>query len=144
MNTSLQSMSSPGRADWIKYRACDTRHPDEDFWYPEGLGRRERTQAAQIAIKTCGRCIVKDQCLQTALATGERHGIWGGRDFEAQPACRLCAAVLRLYSTGCAPEAIAAELGHPASRLAGCLTRHGQWAIAKDLGWVGKKKKAAA
>lgn len=40
-------------------------HPNrgEDTAYPKSL---------------CGRCPVKDQCLDWAVTTGQKHGIWGG------------------------------------------------------------------
>lgn len=30
------------------------------------------------AKKVCQRCPVREDCLNTALAHGDRHGIWGG------------------------------------------------------------------
>lgn len=38
---------------------------------------RAKTQAKAAKV-ICGRCTVAPQCLEFALATGERFGVWGG------------------------------------------------------------------
>jgi hypothetical protein len=129
--------------EWTKNRSCATSHPDEDWWYPEsGTTIGEAREQSQMAIKICQGCPVRDYCLTTALANNEQHGIWGGRDFGREPACALCDGVLRHYNTGVNPNQIPTILGHPATRLAACLTRHGNHTIAEDLGWTGKKTAA--
>ena len=47
---------------------------DVDIFYPDG-GQRSKIRAAQ---EICGRCIVKNECLNYALKNDERFGIWGG------------------------------------------------------------------
>lgn len=57
-------------ADWRADALCkEYQHLD---WFPErGVPIREQLQV-------CGRCLVRLECLQTALDANERHGIWGG------------------------------------------------------------------
>ena len=45
---------------------------DPDLFFPErGASTRE-------AKEVCRGCVVKQDCLEYALATGEKFGIWGG------------------------------------------------------------------
>jgi WhiB family transcriptional regulator, redox-sensing transcriptional regulator len=45
---------------------------DPDLFFPErGASTRE-------AMEVCRGCVVRDDCLEYALATGEMFGIWGG------------------------------------------------------------------
>ncbi len=45
---------------------------DPDLFFPErGASTRE-------AKEVCRGCVVKDDCLEYALASGEKFGIWGG------------------------------------------------------------------
>lgn len=55
---------------WRAEAVCRGTNPD--LWYPEA-GQHSLT--ARIA---CGECVVKPDCLQYALDTNEKHGIWGG------------------------------------------------------------------
>jgi WhiB family transcriptional regulator, redox-sensing transcriptional regulator len=45
---------------------------DPDLFFPE---RGESTGEAKAV---CRGCAVRDECLEFALAVGEKHGIWGG------------------------------------------------------------------
>jgi WhiB family transcriptional regulator, redox-sensing transcriptional regulator len=45
---------------------------DPDLFFPErGASTRE-------AKEVCRGCVVRDECLEYALANGEKFGIWGG------------------------------------------------------------------
>jgi WhiB family transcriptional regulator, redox-sensing transcriptional regulator len=45
---------------------------DPDLFFPErGASTRE-------AKEVCRGCVVREQCLEYALANGEKFGIWGG------------------------------------------------------------------
>lgn len=46
---------------------------DPELFFPEGPGGD-----SIVAKGVCATCRVKDQCLEYALANGERFGIWGG------------------------------------------------------------------
>ncbi len=58
--------------DWIEGAACAGVDPDI-FFSHDDLDRR-------AALELCGRCPVRQPCLELALRTGETHGIWGGAD----------------------------------------------------------------
>ena len=74
------SFSSPSRVaavtrPWVERAAC--RDVDPELWFPNDRDSYERAQA----IKICGSCDVKAQCLKVARKRRERFGIWGGVDF---------------------------------------------------------------
>lgn len=55
---------------WQEFSNC--LGVDPDLFFPErGASTRE-------AKEVCRGCIVKDDCLEFALANGEKFGIWGG------------------------------------------------------------------
>ena len=56
--------------EWQKRSLC--AQTDPDAFYPEKGGSTR--EAKQI----CGRCEVRPECLEYALAHQERFGIWGG------------------------------------------------------------------
>jgi len=67
---------SPGAAgpllarDWRDAAACLSVDPD--LFFPEdGV-------SARPAKRVCAGCKVRGECLEQALAAGERHGVWGG------------------------------------------------------------------
>lgn len=68
------------RPDWHRDAAC-LEHLDLDFF-----ARTAEQVAAAKAV--CARCLVRDECLDDALASGARDGVWGGRDFDARRARR--------------------------------------------------------
>jgi len=58
------------RYGWMDRAAC--AEVGGDTWFPE---KGEPTDAAK---QVCKRCPVKAECLDFALETGDRHGVWGG------------------------------------------------------------------
>lgn len=60
---------------WRLHAAC--RDEDPELFYPVGNTKPARDQARQ-AQAVCRRCPVTQQCLEEALATPERDGVWGG------------------------------------------------------------------
>ncbi len=63
---------------WKSLGACNGTD-DPDAWFPEpGTGRADRDERTLGALRTCGGCFVRSQCLSYALANNERYGIWGG------------------------------------------------------------------
>jgi len=56
--------------DWKLEGLCRLVNPD--LWFPE------KGQNATRAKAICAACPVTTQCRTEALATDERHGIWGG------------------------------------------------------------------
>ena len=61
---------------WVERAAC--RDVDAELWF---VADRHSFEHAQ-AIRICGTCEVKAQCLKVARKRRERHGIWGGVDFN--------------------------------------------------------------
>ena len=60
----------PERPVW--QAAANCRGLDPDLFYPEqGVSTRE-------AEAVCAGCVVREDCLEYALANGERFGVWGG------------------------------------------------------------------
>src|SRR3954471_4307311 len=56
--------------DWRQGALC--AEGDPDAFFPE---KGESTRAAK---NICRRCLVKVECLSSALANDERFGVWGG------------------------------------------------------------------
>jgi WhiB family transcriptional regulator, redox-sensing transcriptional regulator len=61
--------------DWRSRGACRTADPD--LFFPVSSSGMSNFQLRQAKV-ICGRCPVKAQCLEFALATHQVHGVWGG------------------------------------------------------------------
>lgn len=62
---------------WMKQAACTGPDMDAETWFPvvHTPGWQEQlTRAKEI----CARCPVRQECLEYALDTGQRAGVWGG------------------------------------------------------------------
>lgn len=59
---------------WVRQAACRSCSTPKADWYAE-----PGTPEQRCAINICfGVCPVRSQCLDYAIATEERHGVWGG------------------------------------------------------------------
>lgn len=58
------------RPEWMSKGSCQD-YPQE-WWFPS------RGESSEAAKAICAKCPVRAACLDHALTTGERHGIWGG------------------------------------------------------------------
>lgn len=56
--------------DWRDLAAC--AETDPEVFFPD------KGQPGRDAKRICASCPVAVPCLESALATGERHGVWGG------------------------------------------------------------------
>ena len=56
--------------EWMTLARC--RGIDPDLFFPE------RGASTQEAKGVCRGCVVREECLEYALANGEKFGIWGG------------------------------------------------------------------
>ncbi len=66
----LASALGDERFAWHGYANCSGVDPD--LFFPErGASTRE-------AKEVCRGCVVREDCLEWALAAGEKFGIWGG------------------------------------------------------------------
>jgi WhiB family redox-sensing transcriptional regulator len=64
--------------DWQRAARC-RGDAGRDFYPPfGGENKRERLVRELRAKAVCEPCPVRAQCLDHALSTGERHGVWGG------------------------------------------------------------------
>jgi WhiB family redox-sensing transcriptional regulator len=62
---------------------------DPDLFFPErGASTRE-------AKEVCRGCVVRDECLEFALANGEKFGIWGGMSERERRRIRRARAIAR-------------------------------------------------
>lgn len=64
---------------WREDALC--KESDTDLFFPKARGRYARNTKRK-AMQICARCPVQRQCLATAMANYESHGVWGGRDFS--------------------------------------------------------------
>jgi WhiB family redox-sensing transcriptional regulator len=61
--------------NWRAAGACLSADPD--LFFPIAVGTAADDQVSQ-ALRVCGDCQVRRQCLDFAMQTGEASGIWGG------------------------------------------------------------------
>jgi WhiB family transcriptional regulator, redox-sensing transcriptional regulator len=86
--TEVSSLRRPPNSpqDWRVRGACRGR--DLTQFYPGENEPRSRVRLKEAQAKAmCRRCPVRPECAALALATHERHGIWGG--FTTQERMRL-------------------------------------------------------
>lgn len=75
-----QLLATPGTVAeedhaWRNAAACLTEDPE--LFFPEGESERYRPQI-EAALGVCSGCAVAASCLDYALQTEQRTGIWGG------------------------------------------------------------------
>jgi WhiB family redox-sensing transcriptional regulator len=62
-----------GAPDWRVFALCAQTGPE--LWFPEpGVGGAVTAAAKRI----CGRCEVRNECLEEGIETHPSAGIWGG------------------------------------------------------------------
>ncbi|PLS81188.1 WhiB family transcriptional regulator [Candidatus Saccharibacteria bacterium] len=62
--------------DWREHARCAGHY--EPFFAPFGERPPSRDRREQVAKALCRQCPVAAECLQWALLTEQRDGIWGG------------------------------------------------------------------
>ena len=67
--------------EWFADAAC--KGVDPALFFPDEALGEERDHYFVQAKRVCLTCPVRLQCLEHALATGERHGVWGGMVFNS-------------------------------------------------------------
>jgi WhiB family redox-sensing transcriptional regulator len=70
-----QPTSEPYATDWRQRAAC--REKDPELFFPIGTSGPAIDQANE-AKTVCMRCMVRPDCLDWALTTGQDAGVWGG------------------------------------------------------------------
>jgi len=86
---------------WQDEAAC-RQIPVELFFPPA-------EQESEVAKRICSDCLVREPCLEFALAEGERFGIWGGLTSQERRSVAAKRRKARLAGTGTS-EAIASYL----------------------------------
>lgn len=76
---------SVASGDWWSRSAC--RAEDPELFFPAARSVTLFVQLAK-AKAICGRCPVSSECLRYALATGQQHGVWGGKSEEERRVLR--------------------------------------------------------
>jgi WhiB family transcriptional regulator, redox-sensing transcriptional regulator len=62
-------------AQWRAASACLSADPD--LFFPIATGSAV-TRETRMALRVCGGCQVRQECLDFAMRSPEMHGIWGG------------------------------------------------------------------
>jgi WhiB family redox-sensing transcriptional regulator len=65
--------------NWRDEAACLKQDPE--LFFPIGMSVTASKQV-EAAKRLCGRCGVRDACLEWAVTTGIEHGVWGGLSEE--------------------------------------------------------------
>jgi WhiB family redox-sensing transcriptional regulator len=80
-------VANPETSDWKSRANC--MGVDPDLFFPErGMSTRE-------AKEVCRGCVVREDCLEYALANGEKFGIWGGLSERERRRIRRARALVR-------------------------------------------------
>ncbi len=69
-DTSAASEEETAAESWQAFANC--LGVDPDLFFPE------RGASTKEAKQVCQGCVVREDCLEYALANGEKFGIWGG------------------------------------------------------------------
>jgi WhiB family transcriptional regulator, redox-sensing transcriptional regulator len=71
--------------EWRAASAC--LNTDPDVFFPVAVGSAASKQVAR-AMRICAGCAVRQQCLDFAMRSGEKDGIWGGTTPEERVRAR--------------------------------------------------------
>ena len=77
------------QANWQDQANC--LGVDPDLFFPE------RGASTKEAKSVCQSCVVREDCLEYALAQGEKFGIWGGLSERERRRIRRQRALTRAY-----------------------------------------------
>ncbi|MEY3020100.1 MAG: hypothetical protein RLZZ272_1084 [Actinomycetota bacterium] len=61
--------------DWRTRAACSTEDPE--LFFPIGT-TGPAVEQVEAAKRVCAGCVVREDCLEFALASNQEAGIWGG------------------------------------------------------------------
>ena len=86
--TALQGSDAPA---WQRKANC--MGVDPDLFFPE------RGASTKEAKEVCRGCVVREDCLEYALANGEKFGIWGGLSERERRRVRRARALARRAAT---------------------------------------------
>ena len=86
-------MSTNDAPDMSWYELGDCQGVDTDLFFPE------RGASTKEAKEVCRGCVVREDCLEYALANGEKFGIWGGMSERERRRIRRQRALARAAAT---------------------------------------------
>ena len=69
---SADELANDRGVNWREAAEC--READTAVFFPDTNHRSETVQAKAL----CGGCVVRALCLNEALSSNQRHGVWGG------------------------------------------------------------------
>lgn len=72
--------------EWQDKALC-RRVDAERFFHDDSIARKDRPRLERAAKRVCGRCPVREFCLEHALLS-EAHGVWGGLTASERTALR--------------------------------------------------------
>ena len=70
-------MESPDVLEWQELAAC-AEYDNVLFFGEEGESELEKQARERRAKAICHRCPVQEPCLEFAMETNQKYGIWGG------------------------------------------------------------------
>ena len=70
-------MENPDVLEWQEMAAC-SEYDNVLFFGEEGESELEKQARERRAKAICHRCPVQDPCLEFAMETNQKYGIWGG------------------------------------------------------------------
>jgi WhiB family redox-sensing transcriptional regulator len=71
--------------DWVHYARC--RDEDPELFFPIGTTGPAAVQI-DAAKLVCTDCLVRSECLEWAMSTGQDAGVWGGLSEDERRALR--------------------------------------------------------
>ncbi len=82
-----------GAHDMTWQRKANCMGVDPDLFFPErGASTRE-------AKEVCRGCVVKPECLEYAISSGEKFGIWGGMSERERRRIRRARSLIRISAS---------------------------------------------
>jgi WhiB family transcriptional regulator, redox-sensing transcriptional regulator len=77
-SASMSEVAFVRRTTWMSRSAC--KRADPELFFPSAAASADRTaySRATEAKAFCACCPVRAECLAYALATRQKHGVWGG------------------------------------------------------------------
>jgi WhiB family redox-sensing transcriptional regulator len=95
-----RATEEPEDQSWQDFANC--LGVDPDLFFPE------RGASTKEAKEVCRGCVVREDCLEYALANGEKFGIWGGMSERERRRIRRQRALARAQSQ---PVVVSATAG---------------------------------
>jgi WhiB family transcriptional regulator, redox-sensing transcriptional regulator len=76
IRTGWRARATEAAGGWRAQAACLTLDPA--LFFPDRLAYLKKDPSVATAKAACLRCPVREECLRTAMESGENVGIWGG------------------------------------------------------------------